>query len=123
MMRHAAPVVALTLVLLATVPALAWGAIAIGDDGTLGYAHDHASKEAASAAAVQHCGRADCTVRETFQATCVATAFMQSGVRAEFSWATGPYPEQLQQQVDIICRNATNMGWQRCVPTDSFCTN
>lgn len=122
-MRLAAALLFLIAMPLATAPAMAWGAIAIGDQGTLGYAHDHASKQDASAAAVQHCGRADCTVRETFQATCVATAFMQSGARAEFSWATGPYPEQLQQQVDIICRNATNLGWQRCVPADAFCTN
>ena len=62
-----------------------WGALAIsGSSNAYGYSYDFASREAANAAALEHCnsslkGKRDCQVRSTFSSNCIALATSDDG--------------------------------------------
>lgn len=55
-----------------------WGAVGIGPDGAVGWAHSHPSESAAYDAAQDGCGW-DCTQVQTFYNTCGAMAVGATG--------------------------------------------
>lgn len=109
------------LALLPSTGALAWGAIAIGPNGAIGHAYDYPTAEEAQAEAVTRCGTS-CAVRDTFQASCLASVFKQSGASAEFEWEFGSDLAVLAGVADRLCREADLEGWQRCVTAVQFCS-
>ena len=86
-------------------PALAFGSLALSDDGATGWSHNYSSKGSADEEALEQCG-ADCRIVVQYWNGCGAYAADGDGTDSASGWGTGTSRRAAEDKAVSECTDA-----------------